>query len=139
MKTATIWSITLLGLLLAATAAAEPLYVCGGTPPLYTNRAELGCPVYEPGGRLRTAPPGATWAEIKLLAVGPSTSEAPAERSGSDKAAPAQDTPCALYREWAALNARTQGGFYSLTTEERQRWMGLQKIFSLAGVPHCPE
>ncbi len=47
-------------------ADAKPLYLCDdGKTVLLKDRAELGCPVYQPKAGLITVPDGATWADVE--------------------------------------------------------------------------
>ncbi len=85
-------------------ADAKPLYLCDdGRTELLTDRAELGCPAYEPKGSLLTVPDGATWADVEW-AVALKLAENAPQRSTLSSRMRAQ--PC---EEWGNLTLPTDG------------------------------
>ncbi len=85
-------------------ANAEPLYLCDdGKTVLLTDRAELGCPVYQPKSELFIVPDGATWADVKWAVALEQAENAP-QRSTPSSRMRAQ--PC---DEWGDLSLPTDG------------------------------
>lgn len=136
-----------LGVLLLATGlcwsdparSAERLYRCEQADgiPLFSNRPQLGCPVYEPQASLPIVQEGTTWEEIRVWFRGASDRQpmAPAPPSTN----PASSAICQAYRDWVALNLRTHGGTWWQSPEDRTQWVALARTFSLIGVPPaCP-
>ncbi len=86
-------------------AEAKTLYVSDdGSTVLLTDRAELGCPAYEPKGSLLTVPDGATWADVEW-AVALKLAENEQQRSAPSPRLRAQ--PCD--DEWGDLSLPADG------------------------------
>jgi len=119
-----------LGFMAATFVLAETLFRCSGQVELYTNVAEYGCPVYAPHSTLGIVRHGATREEIFQKASGSVTVPArmPTEQFITPKV-------CTLYAEWLALNERTVGGTLNQTTQDRQRWQALARMFTVVGIP----
>ncbi len=89
----------------ALDAEAKTLYVCDdGRTVLLTDRAELGCPAYEPKGSLLTVPDGATWADVEWAAA---LKLAENEQQRSAPSARLRAQPCD--DEWGDLSLPTDG------------------------------
>ena len=109
-------------------ADSSQLYRCPDG--MFTNRAELLCEPYETTGRVVIMP-----GDSNLAAVRPLLGE-PAPREQAHPL-PAPSGVCQLYNESVGLNLATYGGRVSQTTEDRQRWLALSRIFTAIGKPHC--
>ena len=120
------------------TAVLLPAYSRADSSQLYrcpdgmvTNRAEMLCEPYETTGRVVIMPGGSNFAAVRPLLGEP----APREQA---QPLPAPSGVCQLYNEWVDLNLATDGGHVNQTTEDRQRWVALSRIFTAIGKPHCP-
>ena len=109
-------------------AEAKPLFLCDdGATVLLTDRAELGCPVYQPKAELITVPDGATWADVQGAVA-------------LKQAARSTSTPhmrASLCEEWIDLNLRTDGGLDMETAENTRRWLALSRIVTTTNL--CEE
>ncbi len=113
-------------------AEAKTLYVCDdGRTVLLTDRAELGCPVYQPKGKLFIVPDGATWADVEWT-VALRLAETKPPQSGASTAEGASQC-----QEWGDLNLRTDAGLDMETAENTRRWLALSRIVTTTNL--CEE
>ena len=107
----------------AIDADANPLFLCDhGKTVLLTDRAELGCPVYQPKSELFIVPDGATWADVKWAVALEQAENAP-QRSTPLSRMRAQ--PC---DEWGDLNLPTDGELGMEMDEPTRRLLELSRI-----------
>lgn len=112
---------------------ATALWVCPGE--VYTNEPRAGCRPFQPSGKEAVS----TVPEPRPDSVG----EAPSPRGrGQDQPSTGRQAAppelCALYKEYIALEMKTQGGFVTESTEEAERWQTLKRMFQTSQEPSCP-
>ncbi len=91
-------------------AEAKTLYVCDdGRTVLFTDRAELGCPVYTPKAELIIVPDGATWADVKA-AVAAVESEAFQPQAKSSKAMRTEEAREDRCQWWSVIGSSLTDG-----------------------------
>ncbi len=109
-------------------ADAKPLYLCDdGKTVLLKDRAELGCPVYQPKAGLITVPDGATWADVEwAVALKQAARSKPSPRMRVSRC-----------EEWIDLILRSDGGLDMETAENTRRWLVLSRIVTTTNL--CEE
>lgn len=116
----------------AMNAQANALYLCDdGKTTLLTDKASLGCPVYEPQADLLRVPDGATWADVQS-AVATQHPEAFQPPTQSAQIVPqiAHDESARsdFCRQWIDLNLETDGGLDMDTDENTRKFLALSRI-----------
>lgn len=140
----------LLAILVGGDLRAETIYRCelnGGV--LFTNRAELKCPVHELTGALAVVP-NAAQAAAEHAALRRALEQAEGLRAMVSPAEPVWpvtlqplatanqpqiSTPCQAYRDWIALGTRTFGGTQFQSVDDRRLYETYRQLFQHSGIP----
>lgn len=111
---------------------AAALWVCPGD--LYTTEPRQGCRPFEPSGHgsVSTVP------EPPAEPAAPAYPPAEREDASPQRRRSGPSEICALYKEYIALELKTQGGFVNESTEEVERWQTLKRMFQNSPAPSCP-
>lgn len=115
--------------------ATDTMYRCDDGS--FTNRADAGCPAYQPQGVVTTSPDGQPPSAIRDRLIGDTTVMTAILPPPGGKAAKAAPTLCALFNEWQTLRRTTNNGTVLARKRDFSRWQALSRLFADVGMPQC--
>ena len=120
--------------MLSMVILATTMWVCPGN--VFSDVAGPGCkPFVEDRGTVNVEP--TMQKDRELDTSSSSDSSGRPEKRRQQKDSSVNEEVCALYKEYIAMELRTQGGFQTSGPSEVERWQTLKRMFQMSPPQNC--